>query len=123
MSNDDITNLFGLSLLALFVAMILWVVFGQVTVRRLRKNVETKGQLGFEYISGGDIVNVAQTLAWPRRLARLSSKGKVSLLPDVDLLYRHTTTLDRIIARLFYWSLITAVVGAFACMFLWWLIS
>jgi len=42
-----------------FVAWILFIIFGQVTVRKLRKNPETKHELGIEFASGWDIFNVA----------------------------------------------------------------
>ena len=46
-----------------FVACILFVIFGQVTVRKLRKNPETKHELGLEFAGGWDILNVAQALS------------------------------------------------------------
>ena len=46
---------------------ILYVVFGQMTVRKLRKNPKTKDILGLEVISGWDIINVAQAFSLPRR--------------------------------------------------------
>jgi len=48
-----------------FSSAILYVVFGQVTVRKLIKNPETKHELGVEFVSGWDIVNVAQALSIP----------------------------------------------------------
>lgn len=41
--------------------------FGQMTVRKLRKNPKTKDILGLEVISGWDIINVAQAFSLPRR--------------------------------------------------------
>lgn len=45
---------------------ILYVLFGQVTVRKLRKNTETKDYLGLELSSGWDILNVASAICRPR---------------------------------------------------------
>ena len=84
----------------------LYVIFGQITVRKLRKNPETKQELGIEFVSGWDIFNVATVLALPKSYAQKMRKRHVTglLHANVDLLYKHTTVLDRLLARLFYWS-------------------
>ncbi len=61
-----ITILYGILFVLIFITSILFVLFGQITVRKLRKNPETKDYLGVEYISGMDIVNVAQTFLIPK---------------------------------------------------------
>ncbi len=83
--------------------MILFVLFGQITVRKLRKNPETKSHLGLEFVSGWDIINVAKALALPKWLNdKLEGTPLFFLYADSDLLYKHTTKFDRILARLFY---------------------
>ena len=63
-----------------FIAWILFVIFGQITVRKLRKNPETKHELGIEFVSGWDIFNVAQALSLPAALEkRLKNKKKSSI--------------------------------------------
>lgn len=61
-----------LGLVSILFAAFLLVIFGQVTVRRLRKKPATKDSLGMEIVSGSDIVGVAQTLSilryWARKL-------------------------------------------------------
>ena len=85
------------------IAWILFVIFGQVTVRKLRKNPETKDVLGIEFVSGWNIFNVAQALALPRKYARWRKKAPFGMLhADADLLYKHTTRFDRILARVFF---------------------
>ena len=85
------------------IACILFVIFGQATVRKLRKNPETKDVLGMEFVSGWDIFNVAQALALPRRYAQWRKKAPLGMLhANVDLLYKHTTRFDRILARIFF---------------------
>ena len=85
------------------IAWILFVIFGQVTVRKLRKNPETKDALGMEFVSGWDIFNVAQALALPRKYAQWRKKAPLGMLhANVDLLYKHTTRFDRILARIFF---------------------
>jgi len=85
-----------------FVACILFVIFGQVTVRRLRKNPETKYELGIEFTSGWDILNVAQTLTLPKAVAQRIRRNSGGVAADPDLLYKYTTQFDRVLARVFY---------------------
>ena len=109
MSHNDLTfALFGLSLLSAILAGIFFVIFGEVTVRKLRKNAETKDWLGMEFVSGGNIVSVAQILAWPRFLTRRS--GTFGLMPNAELMFSHTTKLDRFLGRVFYWSMMATFV-------------
>ena len=85
------------------ITLILFVIFGQATVRKLRKNPETKDSLGMEFVSGWDIFNVAQALALPRKYAQWRKKAPLGMLhADADLLHKHTTRFDRILARVFY---------------------
>ena len=96
------STLLFIAVCILFIGLILCVIFGQVTVRKLRKNPETKGGLGIEFISGMDIFNVGLALTWPRKYGRWGKKGPLGMLhADVDLLYKHTTRFDRILARVF----------------------
>ena len=53
-----------------FISVILFLLFGQITVRKLRKNPATKHELGTELVSGWDIVNAAQALAVPESIIR-----------------------------------------------------
>jgi hypothetical protein len=110
----DVFSLVGI------VAAILWLVFGEVTVRRLRKNPETRGKLGAELYSGWDIVTVAQALSMPKWLARRSGT-LYGMLPDTTLLYRHTTKFDRILARAFYWTGVVTTLGLLSCVLLSWI--
>jgi hypothetical protein len=101
------------------IACILFVIFGQVTVRKLRKNTETKDALGIEFVSGWDIFNVAQALALPIRYARWRKKGPLGMLhADADALYEHTTRFDRILARVLFVPLILCGLIAVALMLL-----
>ncbi len=82
-----------------FIVWILFVIFGQVTVRKFRKNPETKHELGIEFVGGWDILNVAQALSLPAVLEkRLKNKA---FHANADLLYKHTTVFDRVLARVF----------------------
>ncbi len=98
-----------------FVSMLLFVLFGQVTVRKLRKNPKTKNELGIEFVSGWDIINVAQAISIPRSIMKKFNKTQLSFLyANADLLYKYTNTFDRFIARLFYWLfMIAGLSGAF----------
>ena len=95
--------LFGIALAEMFFAMILFVVFSQVTVRKLRKNPETKNELGIEFASGWDILNVAGALALPRWLNRkLRNTPLSAMYANAALLDKHTNVFDRILAVVFY---------------------
>ena len=108
---DFESSLFTVALISNFIALILYVVFGQVTVRKLRKNPDAKEALGFEFISGLDILNVAQALALPLKWAKFLNKSPVSsLYAKVDLLQENTNTFDRVLAFILYWMLIFTVI-------------
>jgi hypothetical protein len=97
-------KLFGICLLAMMCTGLMFVTFGQVTVRKLRRNPETKGYLGVEFASGWDILNVAQALSLPRSWSKVLDRSPLSgLYANSELLYRNTTKFDRCLARIFYW--------------------
>ncbi|HWV15178.1 MAG TPA: hypothetical protein VN030_07080 [Cellvibrio sp.] len=94
---------------AAFITAILYVAFGQITVRKLRKNPKTKDFLGLEYASGWDIINVAQALALPRALSRKLEKSPLAFMnANATVLFEHTNTLDRILGSVFYWLLMVS---------------
>ncbi len=59
----NFSTLFAIPAVVAFIGCILFVIFGLVTVRKLRKNPETKHALGIEFASGWDILNVAGALS------------------------------------------------------------
>lgn len=96
----------GCLVICALVTMIFFVAFGQITVRKLRANPETKSQLGIELVSGWDIINVAQTLSLPYKLVKKFREGRLSFLyADIDLLMKYTSKFDRYLAVIFYWML------------------
>lgn len=103
-----------LFLLMLLVALF-YVLFGQVTVRKLRKNSETKNSLGMELYGGYDIINVAQALSiprsWARKLDEKSRRYSFGTEANSDLLYENTTKFDRILARLTYWLMVSFMIS------------
>ncbi|QIL90245.1 hypothetical protein ACONUD_18520 [Microbulbifer harenosus] len=89
----------------LMLGWVFYVVFGQVTVRKLRRNPITKAHLGVEFISGWDIFNVAQALATPRKFHKILEKGKLAFLnADSEILLKNTNTTDRVLAIIFFWT-------------------
>ena len=100
------STLLALSVVVAFISMILLVIFGQVTMRKLRKNPETKQALGIEFLSGWDIFNAAQALTLPKAVAQRIKRNSTSMglgfEADPDILYKHTTVFDRVLARVFY---------------------
>ncbi|MCP4276552.1 MAG: hypothetical protein GY779_09400 [Gammaproteobacteria bacterium] len=104
--------LFSVVLSSCFIAMILVIVFARVTVRKLRNNPETRDALGFEYMSGSNILNVAKALAMPGSRAKRINDNKMSFLyADEDLLEKHTTKLDRFLAKVLYYCIWFFAVG------------
>ena len=88
----------------MLLALILYIIFGQISARKLRNNPETKDALGIEFISGWDIINVAQALSIPKAWGRkLSHSPLSSLYANSEILHKHTTWFDRLLAALFYW--------------------
>ncbi|MEJ2674626.1 MAG: hypothetical protein P8011_05455 [Acidihalobacter sp.] len=104
MTHEDIaTILFLFALASAIVTGVLFVIFGEVTVRKLRRNPETKDLLGMEFISGWDIQNVAVTLALPKSFMKRIDKGSTSFLhANSETIYRNTTKIDRFLGRAFF---------------------
>ncbi len=97
---------FALILAGLVFSGILYVVFGQVTVRKLRKNPKTQGALGMEFASGWDIINVAQVFAFPKSWIKKVENSRFSFLyANATSLYENTTKFDRVLGFVFYWLL------------------
>ncbi len=97
--------LFAIPAATMLVGWVLFVIFGQITVRKLRKNPETKHELGIEFLSGWDIFNVAQALTLPKSVMqriRNNPQGGSVVFANYKLLYEHTTVFDRVLARVFY---------------------
>ena len=96
------TQVMGWAVLALMVSLILFVLFGQITVRKLRKNPETKDSLGISLASGWDIINVANAFCEPKWYReRVKKSPMAAFSADYNLLYKHTNLFDRILARVF----------------------
>jgi len=104
--NDLESILFLIALAGVFLTMIFYIIFGQVTVHKLRKNPETKSQLGAEFVSGWDIINVAKALSIPRSWSRKLENGPFSALhANSELLYKHTNRVDCALGDIFYFLL------------------
>ncbi|WDE05066.1 hypothetical protein SG34_027830 [Thalassomonas viridans] len=83
---------------------IFFVLFGQITVKKLRKNPKTKDVLGLEFMSGWDILNAAQALAMPKRWSKKLEKSPLSSInANSTLLFENTNKFDRMLAVTFYW--------------------
>ncbi|BFM09578.1 hypothetical protein [Halioxenophilus aromaticivorans] len=103
----------------LLVAAILFVVFGQITVRKLRKNPDTKNKLGVEFASGWDILNVAQALALPKKITRVLAKSPISgFYADRVILEQNTSPFDRGLAKVFWYLYVFSVVSMLLLMLL-----
>lgn len=116
-----IQYLVGLIIIASIITGVLFVIFGQVTVRKLRKNPDTKAQLGIELASGWDILNVAAALSRPKWLSEKFKKSSLSFLAaNTDVLYNNTTLFDRILARVFWFTYVSAGTGMILVLILHW---
>lgn len=101
------SQLLGINAIFVLLGLVLYVVFGQVTVRRLRKDPATKNVLGLEFISGWDVINAAQALSLPRKIAKKLENSSLSpMYANSNLLRKNTTLVDRILAAVFYWVFI-----------------
>ena len=101
--------IFAFVLAGSILSAMLWVLFGQLTVSKLRKNPKTKDALGMEYAGGWDIVNVASALAMPRSWSRKLEKSPLSFIhAKSDLLFENTTKFDQILGATFYWLLMAS---------------
>lgn len=102
-----ITLLVGIMILLVLISMIMYLIFSQITVRKLRKNPVTKDALGIEFISGWDTFNVAQALSLPQFITNKLKESPISsLYARTDLLNMHTTKLDKVLGFTFYWFFI-----------------
>jgi len=105
---------FSCLFVCLLITAVLFLLFGETTVRRLRKNPETKELLGFEYVSGRDIMNVAMALSLPRKLMHKAANSKLKFMfADADKLYGYVSRYDLVLARMFYYLFVVDAVMIF----------
>lgn len=91
------SQLLGINALFVFFGLVLYVVFGQITVKRLRKDPATKEALGLGFASGWDILNVAQAISLPRAITnRLESSAISTMYANSAVLRQHTTRAERL---------------------------
>lgn len=108
---------FGFTLMLIILAWLLFLLFGQITVKKLRKNLMTKNFLGIEFMSGWDIFNVAHALCRPNFLNKFFKERKKNKLIikvfylEKGLIVEHTTQFDRVLAHVFYFTFIFAGVA------------
>lgn len=103
------SQLLGFCMIGMFFSWILFVIFGQVTVRKLRKKTAMRGKLGAEFASGYDIFNVASALCAPKWFREKFSQSPLAFLAaDYEALYKNTSLFDRILGRVFWISFSTS---------------
>ena len=97
--------LFGIASATGLFAWILYLIFAQITVRKLERNPHIRENMGFEPISGWRILSVAEALAWPKAFFDLAQRTPLAgLYADADLIRAHTNRLDRALAHLLCWT-------------------
>lgn len=113
--------IFTCALISTFISCILFVAFGQITVRKLRKNPKTKSVMGVEFTSGWDILNVASALSRPKWLNNRYKKSQLYfMVANTDILYETTNMFDRILAKTFWYTYIISGSSMISlCVFIW----
>lgn len=107
--------LFTFLLLSSIFSWVLFIIFGRVTVSRLRKDPKSSSNLGFQLFSGQDVLNVAQAIALPRSLTRKMSSGSWGALRvDPDIVEELISPLERRLAKVMFWSITSTGVGIVA---------
>ena len=116
MNIGDIIFTWGMA--GLFLSMFLYLLFSQITVKKLRKNPETRENLGVEFISGWDVFNIAQAIALPKYITNKLGKSPISFFyADTELIIRSTSKFDRALAFIFYWLFTTSIVSLLSLAF------
>ena len=120
MTHEAINLTLGLGAIgSMMISGLLFVIFGQVTVRKLRKDPATRSLLGIEFLSGWDIVSASSALSRPDWLTWRLERGALrGLFADSQALRAHTTRFDRVLAAIVYWGLRISVGWVLACMVL-----
>ena len=113
------TLFFVCILLTIIIDSIVFVTFGQKTVRKLRKNSSARDALGIEFMSGWDIFNVTIAFGFPRKLNRYLRKTAFAPFhADADLLEKYMSRFDLILARLHFSLWMISAFAMFTFMFL-----
>lgn len=93
-----------------FFHLFFYVLFDQTTLRRLRKNPETKSHLGVEFASGWDTFNIAQALSLPKFITRKPTKSPmVNFYANRDALDKNTNVFDKCLVLTFYWLFVVSI--------------
>ena len=104
------STLLGICFLFILIGWVLFVLFGQITVRRLRKNPETRDKLGLEFASGWDIFNVAGAMCRPQWLSERLRRSTLSFTAaDERPIYENTNWFDRLLGRTMFIMMMGAV--------------
>ncbi|WP_417548058.1 hypothetical protein [Marinobacter segnicrescens] len=104
------STLLGICFLFILIGWVLFVLFGQITVRRLRKNPETRDKLGLDFASGWDIFNVAGAMCRPQWLSERLRRSTLSFTAaDERPIYENTNWFDRLLGRTMFIMMMGAV--------------
>lgn len=104
-----LSKMLGFSAFLMLISAILFVILGQITVKKLRKNPDVKDHLGVEFSSGWDILNVAGCLSTPAWLRKRFSESRLSFLSaNYQIVFENTNKFDRVLARVFWFFYVTS---------------
>jgi small-conductance mechanosensitive channel len=100
----------------IFLGVILFLVFAQVTVRKLEKNPATKHELGVEFMSGQRIYHVAFALVLPLWYFRKARQNPMSIInANAELVRQYTNRFDKFLAYVFFWVSAISALGTIIC--------
>lgn len=100
-------------IVALILTAISYLLFSFICVRRLRKNPNTKALLGLEFMSGWDVINIAQALTFPHSWSeKLAQSPLSSIYANAQVINEHVNYLDKVLGRIFYTLLILTGFGS-----------
>jgi hypothetical protein len=104
--------IFAMGMFGFIFSLILYVAFGQTTVKKLRKNPETTSALGLQFASGWDIFNAAQALALSKYITRKLAESPIeSFDASRELLGKNTSIVDKYLAFIFYWLFVVSIIS------------
>ena len=104
------STLLGICFLFILIGWVLFVLLGQITVRTLRKNPETRDKLGLDFASGWDIFNVAGAMCRPHWLSERLRRSTLSFTAaDERPIYENTNWFDRLLGRTMFIMMMGAV--------------
>ncbi len=85
-----------------WITFILFFVINIKTVRRLKKNPVTKGELGFHFFWGWYAITVSQALTFSKEwTTKRKKRSHGYMFANYNLMYQYTTPFEKILSKIF----------------------